>query len=206
MNRFVSTSVGLLVIAIIAGIFALAMWSFREYAAEAPAPPSQKAQVNSLKGAMGNQNVTQSASEASTADWKTYENKTYKFRLQYPPIYKFLENKISDAPRFDLEGTSIFMLQLGMKIGEGETPAYVMVFKNFSQKEPLREPAGTDPASSVDATVGGLKAKKYDTGDGGVVYVVANKGFRYEIGYVEVTSAAEKENFPKILQTFQFSN
>jgi len=211
MNKQISTGAGIAAVVVVAIVVGAIIYFAFMPQVQPPTQTVSNPRVNSMQGQIKNQAPAQNAQANATSqkqpvsDWKTYENKTYKFKLQYPSNYKFLETKISGSPQFDLQGISVFGLQLGEKVGEGFDPAYVSVFKNFSQKEPLREPAGADPASSTDTTIGDLKAKKYDLGDS-VVYVVATKNFRYEIGYVEVTSATEKANFPKILQSIQFEN
>lgn len=201
MKQKVNTWLALGLVVVFAAVVALFAWSGKEFQINVqnsfvkPGSNSQPAQNNGDK-----------QNKDTLVGWKTYTNNIYKFKLQYPANFKYNESKLAGEVSFDLQGTPVFGLMIGTKVGEGYTPPSLTVYKNFSQKEPLREPAGMDPVSSSDTKVGGIKAKKYEEGGGGVIYVVANKGFRYEIGVVEVTSKVEKEAFAKMLQTFQFTN
>ncbi|NTV44842.1 MAG: hypothetical protein HGA67_04120 [Candidatus Yonathbacteria bacterium] len=109
-----------------------------------------------------------------------YENTTYGFVMRFPKEITSVEKTETEST----PGNVVFSVALSDK-ETGAPLAEVTVAPVPSGlpkgADSLPAPDGMDPVSSRDLIIAGAPARVYNEGKEGVVYVVANNGYRYAI-------------------------
>jgi hypothetical protein len=141
----------------------------------------------------------------NVSNWQTYRNEKYGFSVKYPANYDVVDMQLGDAT-FDMAGKAVLGIKFQDKDNDGiaDNSTWITVYTGYSQKDAWREPAGMDPVAGSDATVAGVAAKKYDTGNGASVYVFVNNGYRYELGGPAGNDKTAIDNYLKIASSFEF--
>ncbi|HPN96657.1 MAG TPA: hypothetical protein PLK35_02715 [Candidatus Moranbacteria bacterium] len=137
---------------------------------------------------------------------KTYQNQKYGFGFNYPGSYKIQENDWEKEPQ---PGGSIYLVQLGdetitdfeAEFDKGILIYVVKVEKGPDGADPLMAPSGADPVSKKDIIIGGQKARNYNNGQ---IYTVAKNGYGYWLILGDQASRSTKDNFAKIVSSFEF--
>jgi len=106
MGKKIPTGVGIAIVAIVAGVVGLLVWSNQAIQTQPTAQNLPTAPQSSLKGQVGNQNMAQNVSQNQAAvqnietdkykDWATYKNDVYKYQFRYPDGVKISEAKLNE--------------------------------------------------------------------------------------------------------------
>ncbi len=101
---------------------------------------------------------------------KTYENKTYKFSIQYPFDYFYKEEQIEEGP-----GGVIYNITFGKNPEDWENSISINVANILSDK--LMPPNGMDPRYGGNIIIGGEEGINYNND----TFVVSDNKHRFEI-------------------------
>ena len=184
MGQQVKTSLGtaiIIIIAITAGMF-IWQWQKNNQEAENIQTQSQiKKDINKQNKAVANE----------AAEFKTYENKTYKFSIQYPSDYSYTEEKMEETA-----GGVFYNITFGKNPKNWENSISVNVAKILYDK--LAMPNGMDPSSTKDVIIGEKLGKNYDD----EAYVVSDGKYRFEI--VDASEGSLKDTLKTMVDSFKF--
>lgn len=162
--------------------------------------PELNKKVDDLQNQINQLNAQKAEPTDETADWKTYDGSEFGITFKYPINYSTKESSVNLVG--DVAGNQVIFGESN-KLTTTQS-AYVLIFPVKSTYN-LNEPNGMDPISSSSTTIDNLSAKKY-VGSLDDVYVVVSNQRRYEIYEPKTLSQTDKDNFEKILETFQFTD
>lgn len=208
MNQQIKTGLGVAIIVIIAATAAFFTWKVQKIANNDNKMPTaqtssnqknENAQVaNNTVANNSTQNVQQKQSEMNEkANWKTYENKTHKFSIQYPVNYFYKED---EGEQFDEEPVGFFLsITFGKNPEDWKNSITINVTNNNKiVADKLAAPNGMDPEFTKDVTIGGMPGKNYDDES----FVVSDDNYRFEIN--DSSEGLLKNELKSMVNTFKF--
>jgi len=170
-----------------------------DFGIQSPITVTKKTNTNTNKNSNTNQNTN---TNSATADWKTYENTEYGFSFKYPTSYLSVSDKLPKD-----KNQKIVTENDGLTLEEERVKSIFQLwanpggwgYENFSKK-----------ISENDVTVGGVKTTEIviedpESQQRKISVILEKDSVDYFITYTYAVSLDSKNQFDKILSTFQFT-